>query len=103
MLFELLPYPMDIVITWDGRGGHWQTVVGWEGTTARNTHACNAQVHEEPEWSSRKRARFDGRRYLRGRSQLSTFMKAYTAYARGEGVWDHRTLFPRKSTFILYH
>ena len=31
---------------------------------------------------------------LRGRSQLSTFMKAYTAYARGEGVWDHRTLFP---------
>ena len=40
---------------------------------------------------------------LRGRSQLSTFMKAYTAYARGEGVWDHRTLFPRKSTFIFYH
>ena len=38
---------------------------------------------------------------LRGRSQLSTFMKAYTAYARGEGVWDHRTLFPRKSTFIF--
>ena len=36
---------------------------------------------------------------VRGRSQLSTFMKAYTAYARGEGVWDHRTLFPRKSTF----
>ena len=32
--------------------------------------------------------------YLRGRSQLSTFMKACTAYARGEGVWDHRTLFP---------
>ena len=24
-------------------------------------------------------------RCLRGRSQLSTFMKAYTAYARGEG------------------
>ena len=38
---------------------------------------------------------------LRGRSQLSTFMKAYRAYARGEGVWDHRTLFLRKSTFIL--
>ena len=30
-------------------------------------------------------------------------MKAYTAYARGEGVWDHRTLFPRKSTFICNH
>ena len=41
--------------------------------------------------------------YLRGRSQLSTFMKAYTAYARGEGVWDHRTLFPRKSKFIFNH
>ena len=40
---------------------------------------------------------------LRGRSQLSTFMKAYTAYARGEGVWDHRTLSPRKSTFICNH
>ena len=40
---------------------------------------------------------------LRGRSQLSTFMKAYTAYARGEGVWDHCTLFPRKSTFIFNH
>ena len=40
---------------------------------------------------------------LRGRSQLSTFMKAYTAYARGEGVWEHRTLFPRKSTFIFNH
>ena len=40
---------------------------------------------------------------VRGRSQLSTFMKAYTAYARGEGVWDHRTLFPRKSTFIFNH
>ena len=35
-----------------------------KGTTTRNTHACNAQVHEEPEWSSRKRARFDGRRYV---------------------------------------
>ena len=40
---------------------------------------------------------------LMGRSQLSTFMKAYTAYARGEGVWDHRMLFPRKSTFIFNH
>ena len=40
---------------------------------------------------------------VRGRSQLSTFMKAYTAYARGEGVWDHRTLFLRKSTFIFNH
>ena len=40
---------------------------------------------------------------IRGRSQLSTFMKAYTAYARGEGVWDHRTLSPRKSTFIFNH
>ena len=42
-------------------------------------------------------------RGIRGRSQLSTFMKAYTAYAREEGVWDHRTLFPRKSTFIFNH
>ena len=42
-------------------------------------------------------------RFLRGRSQLSTFMKAYTAYARGEGVWDHRTLSPRKSTVIFNH
>ena len=33
---------------------------------------------------------------VRGRSQLSTFMKAYTAYARGEGVWDHRTLLSPK-------
>ena len=33
---------------------------------------------------------------LRGRSQLSTFMKAYTAYGRGEGVWDHCMLFPPK-------
>ena len=40
---------------------------------------------------------------VRDRSQLSTFMKAYTAYARGEGVWDHRTLFSRKSTFICNH
>ena len=38
-----------------------------------------------------------------GRSQLSTFMKVYTAYARGEWVWDHRTLSPRKSTFIFNH
>ena len=36
-------------------------------------------------------------RFLRGRSQLSTFMKAYTVYARGEGVWDHCTLFPPKT------
>ena len=41
--------------------------------------------------------------WIRGRSQLSTFMKAYTAYTRGEEVWDHRTLFPRKSTFIFNH
>ena len=40
---------------------------------------------------------------LRGRSQLSTFMKAYTAYTRGEGIWDHRMLSPRKSTFICNH
>ena len=40
---------------------------------------------------------------IRGRSQLLTVMKAYTAYARGEGVWDHRTLSPRKSTFIFNH
>ena len=38
---------------------------------------------------------------LRGRSQLSTFMKAYTAYARGEGVWDHRTLFPENQHLFL--
>ena len=37
------------------------------------------------------------------RSQLLTFIKAYTAYTRGEGVWDHRTLSPRKSTFIFNH
>ena len=30
-------------------------------------------------------------------------MKAYTAYARGEGVWDHCTLSPQKSTFIFNH
>ena len=30
-------------------------------------------------------------------------MKAYTAYARGEGVWNHCTLSPRKSTFIFNH
>ena len=41
--------------------------------------------------------------YVRGRSQLSTFMKAYTAYARGEGVRDHHKLSPRKSTFIFNH
>ena len=41
--------------------------------------------------------------HVRGRSQLSTFMKAYTAYARGEGVWDLRTLFLRKSTFNFNH
>ena len=44
---------------------------------------------------------FHGSRRLRGRSQLSTFMKAYTAYARGEGVWDHRTLFPENQHLIL--
>ena len=38
---------------------------------------------------------------VRGRSQLSTFMKAYTAYARGEGIWDHRTLFPENQHLIL--
>ena len=40
---------------------------------------------------------------VRGGSQLSTFMEAYREYARGEGVWDHRTLSPRKSTFIFNH
>ena len=38
---------------------------------------------------------------LRGRSQLSTFMKAYTAYARGEGVWDHHTLSPKNQHLFL--
>ena len=38
---------------------------------------------------------------VRGRSQLSTFMKAYTAYARGEGVWDHRTLSPENQHLFL--
>ena len=28
-------------------------------------------------------------------------MKAYTAYARGEGVWHHRTLFPENQHLIL--
>ena len=27
-----------------------------------------------------------GKRFLRGRSQLSTFIQAYTAYARGGGL-----------------
>ena len=49
------------------------------------------------------RKKFSNLNSLSGRSQLSTFMKAYTAYARGEGVWDHRTLFPRKSTFTFNH
>ena len=40
---------------------------------------------------------------IKGSFTISTFMKAYTAYARGEGVWDHRTLSPRKSTFIFNH
>ena len=39
--------------------------------------------------------------FLRGRSQLSTFMKAYTAYARGEGVWDHRTLSPENQHLFV--
>ena len=47
------------------------------------------------------RSLFDRGRYIRGRSRLSTFMKAYTAYARGEGVWDHRTLFPENQHLIL--
>ena len=38
---------------------------------------------------------------FRGRSQLSTFVKAYTSYARGEGVWDHRTLSPENQHLIL--
>ena len=29
-----------------------------------NTDACNKQLQEEPEWSSGKRAGFDGRRYV---------------------------------------
>ena len=45
----------------------------------------------------------DSPNFIRGRSQLSTFMKAYTAYTREEGVWDHRTLFRRKATFIFNH
>ena len=41
---------------------------------------------------------------VRGRSQLSTFMKAYREYARGEGVWDHCTLFfPENQLLIFYH
>ena len=36
-------------------------------------------------------------------SQLSTFMKAYTEYAREEGVWDHCTLFPENQHLIFYH
>ena len=38
---------------------------------------------------------------LGGRSQLSTFMKAYTAYARGEGVWDHHTLSPENQHLFV--
>ena len=40
--------------------------------------------------------------FLRDRSQLSTFMKAYTAYARGGGLGPPYA-FPRKSTFIFNH
>ena len=43
-------------------------------------------------------------RRLRGRSQLlSTFMKAYTAYARGRGSGTTVRFPPRKSTFIFNH
>ena len=62
------------------------------------------QIHAEKDVNSYVMNHRDGcvsTAWLRGRSQLSTFMKAYTAYARGEGVWDHRTLSPRKSTFIF--
>ena len=38
---------------------------------------------------------------LRSRSQLSTFMKAYREYARGEGVWDHCMLFPQNQHLFL--
>ena len=41
-----------------------QTVVGWEGTTSRYTYAYNAQLQEEPEWSSGKQPGFEGRRYV---------------------------------------
>ena len=40
---------------------------------------------------------------LRGRSQLSTFMKAYTAYARGRGSGTTVRFFARKSTFNFNH
>ena len=43
------------------------------------------------------------RRLLRGRSQLSTFMRTYTAYARGRGSGTTERVFPRKSTFNFNH
>ena len=41
--------------------------------------------------------------YLRGRSQLSTFMKACTAYPRGRGSGTTVRFRPRKSTFNFNH
>ena len=38
---------------------------------------------------------------IRGRSQLSTFMKAYTAYARGRGSWTTVRFFPENQHLIL--
>ena len=34
---------------------------------------------------------------------VSIIWKNVYAYARGKGVWDHSTLFPRKSTFNFNH
>ena len=64
-------------------------------------HACtHLHVYAHISGGNLINVEFNGRS-LRGRSQLSTFMKAHTAYARGEGVWDHRTLFPENQHLIL--
>ena len=42
-----------------------------------------------------------GATLLRGRSQFSTFMKAYTAYARGGGLGPPYAFFPKNQNLIL--
>ena len=42
-------------------------------------------------------------RQVRGRSQLSTFMKAYREYARGRGSGTTVCFFPKNQHFICYH
>ena len=42
-------------------------------------------------------------REIRGRSQLSTFMKAYREYARGRGSGTNVHFFPENQHFMFYH